>query len=144
MHKPFPTLLFPPQLTDSSRHISSYCQNVSGFSNFLLLLGYYPPLTDLVSPSPAPGDNDPVLLFLLLLLFTVSNEKEKETVLELELVPKRYRPDNITALCEATGYVLFFWCRNLIHPLLHQHYNNVTMHNHGGKKGQHKCECVVY
>ena len=44
---------------------------------------------------------------MFLLLFTVSNEKEKETVLELELVPKRYRPDNITALCEATGYVLF-------------------------------------
>ena len=39
--------------------------------------------------------------------------------------------------------MFYFWCRNLIHPLLHQHYNNVTMHNHGGKKGQHEWMCCV-
>jgi len=58
----------------------------SSFTNFLILIGYqHQPtnLTDILATDNPTG----------------STEKE-----EVDIVPKRYRPDNLDALCSATGF----------------------------------------
>ena len=79
---------------------------VSGFSNFLLLIGYHHPqlARDILAPESTQGKMIQINKDTSMSSTDKSNDfpgvVEKE---EIEILPKRYRPDNLSALCAATG-----------------------------------------